>query len=809
MLKNRLVDNEREDLLATIAKKEQQIQDIKKEFLDSVAELDIIHNNKKDVLRNLYGTAKQAKSAEITAWYNQRKEAIENSQNDSEQHLQDEITTLERKVALLSSRTLSQLITRENANDIFNSRKSYNYKENKIYINPYFDLLKYLMREGYIAEDYSDYMSYYDSSSLNINDKMFLRSITDKKAKESSYPIKNSEVVFMSLNPIKFKQKEILNYNLLDWMLKNEDKAEVIECLETLFVQLKENKNHKFVWGYYTNGKETSKFIKWLNNSWESFVKTAIKSSWLTDEQLHQFSVDCLYYTENINSINEDDILSNYISGTENYLSIENPDINKIVSAFGELNISFQKIKYDISNKELFEAIYKGNFYKINFDNISLMLRTQCAVEDAEEIKHKNYTLINEYPDSPLAKYVKSNINEYLIATLSNCEGNINDSQENVLDLLNDSSINNALKLDYIALLSTSIARISDVKDVTLWTPLIRCGRVDYTNDNITEYHIEHGLDDEIITFINENKTTLEFASVKQDYNESVAAKLFDDIASCNSLNNDFYRTSLNSFNYIFDTFDETNISDDKMQILIKEHILSMGDKSLNYVREHYPNRLYMFITENIDEYISTINGDLFEQEEVVRILDLELREDKKLQILSLSEDPISIANKNYSDNISAYLIENNFDVDDIPHLYSHYSKYGMLTKKLIRKYAIENHTDIVKEGYQIDDGLLSELLSSDDISDTSKAKLLALSLPALSHDSLKKHLEEMGMSELMSIFTQYGGRRKYPKTTPVAILLEAMVDNLLIKAFEVDKTNPEKYVITKKDSKKGTKVTI
>ncbi len=806
--KESLTKDEQENLKSRINELKQKIQNIKKEFLDSVEQLDIVHAAKKDSLRYIYGTERQAKSADITAWYDERKEAIENRQNNSEQSFQDEITILEKEMSLLPSKTLSQLITSENVDNVFGSCEICDKETNSINTNPYFDLLKYLIREGYIAEDYSDYMSYYDSSSVNTNDKMFLRSITDKKAKEPNYPIKNFELVFESLNPIKFQQKEILNYSLLNWMLQNDDKSQVAECLDTLFVQLKENKNHKFVLGYYTNGKEASKFIKWLNNSWEGFVKTAIKSSWLTDEQLHQFSVDCLYYTENISGIDEDNVLSNYISETENYLSIENPDIDKIISAFSKLNICFKKINYDVSNKELFGVIYTGEYYQINFDNISLMLRTQCAVDDIEGIKHKNYTLINEHPDSPLAKYAKENINEYLIATLSNCESNINDSQENVLELLNDSRINNALKLDYISLLTTSIARISNVKDVTLWTPLIKRGLVDYTSDNITEYHIEYGLDDEIITFINQNKTTLDFASVKQDYDEGVAAKLFDDIASCNSLNNGFYRDSLNSFNYIFDTFDETNISDDKMKILIKEHILSMGDKSLNYVREHYPNHLYIFITENIDKYISTIEGELFKQDEAVHILDLTLPEDKKLRILSLAEDPISIANKNYSDNISAYLIENNFDVDDIPHLYSHYSNYGKLTKKLIRDYAIDNHTDIVKEEYQIDDSLLSELLLSDDISDTSKAKLLAIAMPTLSRDSFNKHLEEMGLPELMSIFTQYGSRKKYPKTAPVTILLEAMVDNLLIKAFKDDEINPEKYVITKKDSKKGTKIT-
>ena len=48
----------------------------------------------------------------------------------------------------------------------------------------YFDLLKYLIRDGYIDETYTDYMTYFYENSLSRIDKVFLRSITDQKAKE-------------------------------------------------------------------------------------------------------------------------------------------------------------------------------------------------------------------------------------------------------------------------------------------------------------------------------------------------------------------------------------------------------------------------------------------------------------------------------------------------------------------------------------------------------------------------------------------------------------------------------------------------
>ena len=83
-------------------------------------------------------------------------------------------------------------------------------------------MLKYLIREGYIDESYNDYMTYFYEGSLSLGDKLFLRSITDKRAKPVTYKIRNPELVISRLRLADFDQIEILNYDLLDYLLTNE-----------------------------------------------------------------------------------------------------------------------------------------------------------------------------------------------------------------------------------------------------------------------------------------------------------------------------------------------------------------------------------------------------------------------------------------------------------------------------------------------------------------------------------------------------------------------------------------------------------
>ena len=110
------------------------------------------------------------------------------------------------------------MINRNNINRIFSTTSTNEigvvreFKEIKS--SEYFDLLKYLIRHGYIDETYSDYMTYFYENSLSRVDKIFLRSISDSRAKEHTYRLKNPKLVVSRLKIVDFDQEEALNFDL-------------------------------------------------------------------------------------------------------------------------------------------------------------------------------------------------------------------------------------------------------------------------------------------------------------------------------------------------------------------------------------------------------------------------------------------------------------------------------------------------------------------------------------------------------------------------------------------------------------------
>ena len=140
-----------------------------------------------------------------------RKKAVEDRAIDTQQLLEKQLKELKKQKKRISGWSISQIINRDNIDTIFQITTTNELGDvtdyNQIKKSEYFNLLKYLIRNGYIDESYSDYMTYFYENSLTLNDKTFLRSVNDKKAKEYSYNLDSPLLVVSNFIPEDFLQE--------------------------------------------------------------------------------------------------------------------------------------------------------------------------------------------------------------------------------------------------------------------------------------------------------------------------------------------------------------------------------------------------------------------------------------------------------------------------------------------------------------------------------------------------------------------------------------------------------------------------
>lgn len=789
-----------------IDKIQKRITSSEKEYLVSIRELDAVFADKyfkryhlsnetdsdltKFIIENLDTDQKDE--------YTSRKQTIEDKLNKNNITLNQEIQNLQQKEISLQNESLYKIITRDNIDEIFSITSINDIDEeidfNEIKSNEYFDLLKYLIRNGYIDETYTDYMTYFYENSLSRTDKIFLRSITDKKAKLYTYHLENPKKVVSRLRLVDFDQEEILNFDLLTFLLNNRDNA---DYLNRLLNQLKDSKNFDFTGSYFDITTELPEYVKKLNILWPDLFNELLTKDNFSDSQIHKYSIYSIYYSndDTLELINKDNCLSDYISNKCDYLAIEEPDIDKLIHGFKLLKVSFVGFDYDTIDKDLFKKVYNNSLYAINNENIQLIQKEILNVTDTDDILHKNYTIMASHPDSALTQYINQNINEYIDVVIEMCDGKVYDDENIVLDLLNNDDLTLDHKQSYISVLETIITNINDIEDTTLWTALLNADKVQYSESNLINCFNTLELAENVISYINSCNIDLDFS--KSEYDDS-KEKLFESIITCNDIEDSKYKQILLSLGLPYRNLRSVEISDDKITILIDTNIIHMTENNLKFVRLNYHEQLYHFIRANIEEYIEIMTWNLLEQEELLEILNWDISDEQKIKLLELTDSEISIINKNYSNPVTIHILKKNFDESDLPKLFSSYENWDNSIKDIISNYAAKDIENIIDNLSDISKELIIDLFHSNKITQGDKIDLLVSLMPNLNIEFIKELFNLLNLKNYLKIFESQTRPRFEINDENEKLLLALKENNLIDDYYETSKMEGY-YKISKK----------
>lgn len=797
--KDSFIAGEVKRLNEQIDKKNHEIDMAKNEHFKTVEELNVYFDTKKPID---YWNRKQDLSESDKQDYAERRQAIENRLNNKILDLEEEIFRLKQELILIQSKSLDDIITRDNISTIFSITSTNEIGVvtdfNEIKSSEYFDLLKYLIRNGYIDETYADYMTYFYENSLSRIDKTFLRSVTDRKAKEYTYQLKNPQMVISRLRLIDFDQEEILNFSLLTYLLHTQTH---IKYLERFLDQLKKTKNFKFIGAYFDVTSEMPSYIKYLNIQWPEVFFTALEKHTLSERQNRKYSIYSLYYSDDdtIKLINQDNCLCDYISNARDYLKIDNADIEKLIHGFKLLGVCFIGFDYETLNKNLFDKVYDESLYEINAENLQLIQTEILGIGNCDDIVHKNYTILLSHPDSAITQYINENINKYFDIVLEMSRKEIRDDENVAIAVLNNQELTVERKYSYISALQTTITTIQDITDNSLWLSLLDSDIVEYSEHNIMKCFNVLSLTESVISYINRYDIELDFSKLEDK--ESIKEKLFDAIIICNDIKNSKYKQILVSLKYYYNNFDLLNIPSDKLIILIDTSIIRMTVDNLNFLRDNYPDEKFHFIRRNLDEYVDIMSKDLFLQEELLEILTWDISDEMKIKLLGFSDDTISVIEKNYSTDVCLYILNNNFMDSDLISLFSSYDQWEASIQEIILDYAARNVTSIIDTPKNVSEKLKDDLLHAEILNREIKIDLLISMMPALSKECIKEYIVLLDLRDYNKIF-DFRSRPKFQISEENEKLLTAFKKRGLIENFEESLDREGYYKIVRIKSK-------
>ncbi len=531
-----------------------------------------------------YSFAEIEKNVDPDHSYQEREKLITDRNNKESESIKTEIEKLEKRKDETRKQSLKNLLQNEQIEfDVKNQKQN--------------QLISILLRNGYIDEDYLHYISIFYEGTLSRADYQFFINIKTQKPPEFDYKLYNTENLLAKIIPFEFEKEYILNYDLVDFLLsKNLHR----EKRQILFNQLSNETELpiRFVDGFIEHTKHIELFIKLLCEQWQSmwaFIEG--KSNFSQEKKKRYFKLIIKHAT--VGDIKK--IFLEFkpnISMMKDFLNIID-NTEKLKEIIKALDIEFTNVE-ETSPKQLIDFLYEENYYDINPKMLKLILKhKEAPVIDFET---KNYSTLKSSNLEKLIDYVENNLNQYIQTTYLKLEFNLDEPLEYLLALLNNDEISLENKRKIVETTNTIVQDVSKIKDFEIIKYLLRQSKMSAEWENIISAYLqsENQLSNEIIAFLN-NLGNVELLSKKKIKtgisDEETIKKLIASLLLSESISKESYSFLLKSIPYIYNRLDFTNLSLEKVSLLIENNILKTNNENFDSLKDNFG--LHITLLEN------------------------------------------------------------------------------------------------------------------------------------------------------------------------------------------------------------------
>jgi len=526
----------------------------------------------------------------IRAKTNEEQKEISNSLN----RLKEDFYTIKNKTikSLLQDIDIKQLLQDEEIPDI-----------------P--EQLMFFIINGYINENYPDYVSLFFESSISRSDKNYAMVVNGRQMPKFELELTHhSELLSSYLSEDEMSTSSVLNISMLGYLLQTTD-----------FVKHKQN----FLYKICDKSDISVEFLALLFNKDVSYLSLLIPILIKQDDTVFDEMQDDSEDEQTTNNYSKIirygiDILdsSSYLSEKINrFLSQRNDYIDFLMNSLSENEEKFKQLSLSIkpkfsrlnaTNLDLFNWLGEQGFFFIELDIIKAALMGNLSLSlDELENRLKN-TPLTTICDSEINYLVKDfwseNLLEYIRVILLDADENTSYSEDEdvYIKTLNLLGHPNVIIEKFIDITSTKIKDISTVKNYHIQQYLVGSLKVQYSWSNIFKYFSvsyededDQGayreIDSSLVKFLENGQDYLQIV----DYTESVVIDIedweatkaeFDNhLFKCDSLSDEAYEKLIGMTDKNWDNSYLKNISQEKIQTLISLGKLSLTPENWEQVK--------------------------------------------------------------------------------------------------------------------------------------------------------------------------------------------------------------------------------
>ena len=575
--------------------------------------------------------------------YLDRLENLKHNTDERRQEMQETIEKCLQKIYEIHSYSMVRLM------DLYDSSKilSEEVRENKF--------LVFLLRKGLVNENYADYINYFHPNSITKEEMYFVRGIRMQEAVgDFSYPLRNIEQVCERIESYEFKQKEVLNYDIVDYLLT---KALDSERCREFFNGLSNGEGlfEEFVRAYIERGNNISIFVNRLCKVDSSFwYRIKEDKNLLEDKQFQYLAlilqyadiksvVDLNFYgTDDVTGVQQNALIKSFIENNKyalNKLSAVSSD--KMILVIQKLNVCFNNFDISGVNDAVLDYIFDNNYYEINPITINCLVRFKAS-DKVEQLEKSQYSVICSIDYKPLNDRLsdldvfKNYVEKIVLGYETNTEEKI-ENVEVIIQRLFDSEPEMCKRvLDKQNVMWDSLkmcCRCPEEKSVQkeiIWNHVLEISKVKVSWNVFMDYYEEYGLKNPLIVWVDRTMNGLVEENRPDGLNDEILQEILKSDISVESFQMLVRKYTVEEFNCSLELFDQ-----ERIKILIDNYFLPFSEAYLDELYKIAPNLVISYLLIRHDELLqeisdvelqvttisSLIRSGIFVEEEIKKLL--------------------------------------------------------------------------------------------------------------------------------------------------------------------------------------------
>lgn len=644
------------------------------------------NNSRTEVSESSFTFSDIENSIDSEMTYGEREELILDRDNGKIENLKKRIEELKKEKADIKYWTLQQIAENIDITDSFEK-----IKDDKLII--------YLIRNGYINENYHDYISYFHEGLMTRDDKEFLFSIRNREFLPFDFKLTKIENLIKKIRAKEFESKEVLNYSLIDHILPK--KYEYDDQYGSILKQLcsKNKVSISFIDGFLDNGLHIDLFITDICKAWTTFWDFIILESGYSDERKDKYlklMIECMDISA-IKKQNANRGIAGYLQHKKNFVSVFDNE-PKIQEVLKNLNVKFENLEIQGATNQLLDFIYENDLYKINKEMIALFIGKKSSSENKDNLNIANYTTIKTSGCTQLMDYVDSNLNEYISNIFLSIPENTQESEELVIELLckeeDTVSLINRKKIVEKQNCIISILSNIDEMEHSLIELVVQKSKMAATWDNvICYYNLKEDIIDEIlVSFLNIEENYKALAKVKLNKENKLQVKISYALIINESISDNCFENLLLCCPYVYSELDFENLSDRKVDLMMKNGYFQLSVDRFAYLKEHFSGKHINLLKRYTQKFIETLSEYSLDKNDVLSLLDsTEFNSQQKILLIQSIENDLIIGDRELSNAVCNILatypyIELDFD------LLKSLLQYGCSMDNRLKMFVLQSH---------------------------------------------------------------------------------------------------------------------